>query len=266
MNEIVFSQEQLEQVYDLYYNQNLSLENVGKHFNTSGTKIRNLLIKNGKEIQPKKHRKYKINDNYFDVIDTPNKAYIIGLLAADGCNYKDDGLITLSLQERDKDILEKISKEMDSDRPLSVRHFKYDKWQDSYTLKFYSHKLTQRLIEIGIIPNKSLTLDFPKDIPNELIPCMLRGYIDGDGWVQPHVIGLMSTEKFCEGAKKYLNDYLGIDCKIQDMKRNYNIHTKTLYVNDIKNLIPLSYTLYEQGDLYIERKKDSFIRYGFLYM
>ena len=32
-------------------------------------------------------RKYNVNDNYIDIIDNQNKAYILGFLYADGCNY-----------------------------------------------------------------------------------------------------------------------------------------------------------------------------------
>lgn len=41
---------------------------------------------------------YNCNEHYFDEIDTPNKAYILGILYADGC-ITDDRHVSLTLQE-----------------------------------------------------------------------------------------------------------------------------------------------------------------------
>ena len=41
-------------------------------------------------------RKYKLNCNYFDTIDTQEKAYILGILAADGYNNNKDGEVVTS--------------------------------------------------------------------------------------------------------------------------------------------------------------------------
>ena len=57
------------------------------------------------------NRKYNVNDNYFDVIDNQNKAYILGFLYADGCNYK-NGYFKIDLQEEDKNMLEVFKKEL----------------------------------------------------------------------------------------------------------------------------------------------------------
>ena len=42
-------------------------------------------------------------------------------------------------------------------------------------------KMCNDLFNLGIVSNKSLTLQFPKNIPNSLIKHYLRGYFDGDG-------------------------------------------------------------------------------------
>ena len=58
-------------------------------------------------------RKFKtINENYFDEINSEEKAYFLGLLYADGCNHNLDKKkkISISLQEEDKFILEQFSR------------------------------------------------------------------------------------------------------------------------------------------------------------
>jgi len=51
-------------------------------------------------------RKYSLNENYFDEIDTSNKAYILGFLYADGYNNRINNTVVLSLFKQDREILE----------------------------------------------------------------------------------------------------------------------------------------------------------------
>jgi hypothetical protein len=59
------------------------------------------------------------NEHFFDVIDTPEKAYFLGLMYSDGCvwhtertgktgNILYEYCTSISLQETDKDILDKF--------------------------------------------------------------------------------------------------------------------------------------------------------------
>jgi hypothetical protein len=63
------------------------------------------------------------NENYFDIIDTPQKAYFLGLMYADGGIWHTDKIgkygnvlhqyqMSINLQERDKSILELFRKEL----------------------------------------------------------------------------------------------------------------------------------------------------------
>ena len=53
---------------------------------------------------------YTFDTHFFDEINTQEKAYVLGFLFADGYNYEKRGVVSLSLQEKDKEILDKISK------------------------------------------------------------------------------------------------------------------------------------------------------------
>lgn len=74
---------------------------------------------------------YNFNHNYFETIDTPDKAYFLGLLAADGCVYKrnnkgkSQSMIKLTLQKEDMDILALFNRCVGSNKPLSVIKHKY---------------------------------------------------------------------------------------------------------------------------------------------
>lgn len=53
-------------------------------------------------------RIYKVNENYFESIDTPEKAYILGFFYADGYNNQEIGVLEFSQQKEHIDILKQI--------------------------------------------------------------------------------------------------------------------------------------------------------------
>jgi len=206
----------------------------------------------------------RFDEHIFDYINTPDKAYCIGLFMADGYN-DENGNFSIELQARDVSILENIRILMQSSKPLyftSANSFN-SRVQDTYALRLYSKYFSQKLKELGIIRRKSLILDFPYWMDKELIPFMLRGYIDGDGWVQKYRVGFMSSDKFCVGVKEFL-DSIGINCTVRDMKRHYDERTKTFDITGRNNIIPLVEMMFSSGNLYINRKYKKYIEFGFL--
>ena len=120
MSKAVIPSEEYKNIVRLY-NSGLSQQKIGEMYNTSHTVIRKVLMKNNVIMRDnsRKGRKYTIDENYFDIIDNQDKAYILGLLYADGCNYVPQHRVKIELQERDKDILDKINIKMNSNKPLS---------------------------------------------------------------------------------------------------------------------------------------------------
>ena len=68
----------------------------------------------------KDNKKYNYNENFFEEINTPEKAYFLGLLYADGTNVQLPTTKTMSitLQEQDVSILERFKKALNSEYPL----------------------------------------------------------------------------------------------------------------------------------------------------
>ena len=100
-----------------------SINKLSKEYNLDWHWIERMLIRNGVLVR----RQYSINENYFDKIDTPNKAYILGFLYADGgnsSNYdKKRYCITITLQESDSQILYDIKNEIGYDAPIKFREY-----------------------------------------------------------------------------------------------------------------------------------------------
>lgn len=135
-----------------------------------------------KKCNSEHNRKHIFNHNYFDEINTSNKAYIIGYLWADGNNTNDE--ICLSLQKSDSVILEKILMELESNNTIKTRKRIRNEKEFYYSdIRFSSRKMCSVLSSYGMIKAKTKTLEFPKMIPNEFIADFVRGYFDGDGCV-----------------------------------------------------------------------------------
>lgn len=120
-------------------------------------------------------RKYKLNENYFRVLETPEQAYILGFIYADGYNRED----TLELVQNSSriDILYKIRDAFDSNAELK------EYTPGKFTIYFNSRTLCEDLSRLGVTKAKSLTLEFPDFIPDTLMSHFIRGYFDGDGCV-----------------------------------------------------------------------------------
>jgi DNA-binding CsgD family transcriptional regulator len=67
------------------YNSGLSCDEVGDITGHSGSQVSVLLKKSDQEVRD---WKYSVDENFFDWIDSEEKAYILGWFFSDGCVYK----------------------------------------------------------------------------------------------------------------------------------------------------------------------------------
>ena len=151
------------------YKKGLSITQIGEKLKIYHKLVSKVLKENNSERKNNHNRTYKLNEHYFDKIDTPNKAYILGFFYADGCNIMIKSTVTMSLDETDKEILEKIRLEIGSERQLEFieQSKKYDKnnsyhYKDMWKLLFFSKYMCDTLNNLGMTPNKSLTLGVPR--------------------------------------------------------------------------------------------------------
>lgn len=209
--------------------------------------------------------KCQINQHYFDTIDTPNKAYILGLLYSDGNMSKKEHVCSLSLQERDKSILEKINKDMGNESkicciPLKEKNVNF---QNSYRVHMYGRQIYESLIMHGCHPAKSLDLEFPTNLPMNLYKHFLRGMIDGDGHIKNNKtdirVRLTSTPMFCQVAMLLIETILKINCYI--IKNNRSETNVDLCIAGRKQVSIFLNWIYDDdsAELYIKRKHDEYL-------
>ena len=200
---------------------------------------------------------YNRNSHYFDDIDTPNKAYILGILYADGCNTVMHKAIHLSLQEEDKSVLDRIKDEIKYEGPLRFNNIqsKNSQHKNTWSLVINDEYMSQVLCEKGVVPAKSLILTFPTCIPNRLLRHFVRGYFDGDGCVwfdekrlkcQTQTCG---TRDVCENILN-LMEIIGCKCFISHPKQ---CKDNTVLVRTAANKASFKFLEWMYGDL---RKED----------
>lgn len=174
-----------EEVVKMYTEEGVGINTVGKKFNVSPRFVLKHARKAG-VMRTNEDYQYNLNIDYFKQIDTRNKAYVLGIMYADG-NVTDNHDIRLSLTEKDKNILDKIKEDMGYDGPLQYcdnAKRKY-KTKPCYTLSIKRVKMAKDLIKLGCMPNKTWEARFPGEgiLPPEFIADFCRGYWDGDGHV-----------------------------------------------------------------------------------
>lgn len=125
-------------------------------------------------------RRYSLDQTFFDVIDTEQKAYWLGFITADGCI--DDNSLRFDLAAIDAGHLSKFTADIQSTQPVGFRNSKrYDEFHPQAYLYLNSERLVKALKALGVAERKSLDGKPCEKVPPHLLPAYWRGLFDGDG-------------------------------------------------------------------------------------
>lgn len=255
-------------VIDLY-NNGKSASFIAKQLGCSHTLILDFFDKNHiKKIDRKQLiRKFKnIKLDYFDNIDSEEKAYFLGLLYADGCNEisKNSSSISINLQEEDKEILEKLSFVILQENALKFLDLSKRKKKNQWRLRICNKSMCQKLFNLGCVSAKSLTLSWPNWLnDSELQRHFIRGYFDGDGSINcnednynAYKFSIVSTLNFCQNVDRVINEQLKIHFCYD---YNKNGITTTISVNGNRQILELMNWLYKDATIYFSRKYQKYL-------
>ena len=199
------------------------------------------------------YTKYTYNRDYFETIDSEEKAYWLGFIAADGNVATKMNSMRINLNEIDRDHLKKFKKSIEGNQPIkdSIREKNHSVYID-----MNSNKVCRDLLKYGVTPRKSLTLDINFDlIPDNLIHHFIRGYFDGDGSINVYhrapyyydewELSFISTEKVLLAFQKFI----GVPHKLYRCGNNYRFCYKGK--KDIEKAILY---MYDNANVYLDRK------------
>lgn len=252
------------------YLQGDGYEYIAKDYHMDKEAVKVIITKSGNNIRSLSdiRQRYSINQHYFDEIDIPEKAYILGLLYTDGCRCDRDMhyQIVLKLQDTDVDILYKMQECLQSNRPLKYiitepKMFPNGKIyspKNQYALIIDNKQIATSLEKWGIIPNKTYTLKFPDFLPEKLYPHFIRGCWEGDGWISKSSkdkgCGFMGTYDLVNYIREYTENLLDIHFSIFHRKEYKMENLYTISLHGGKQVKQFLDYLYQDSTIHFHRK------------
>ena len=256
------------------YNEGLSQTKIGELMECSQKLISQLMKEYNISIRTNREQALKsiCNEDFFEVIDTEEKAYWLGFMYADGYilnKRKHSGYsIGISLTESDIHHIEKFKNSLNSSASINT----YTTSKGVYNSKSYcriiisSDKLSEDLIKQGCVIKKSNVLLFPNknQVPQHLIHHFIRGYIDGDGSISYYRkpnnkinigLGVVGTKELINGIKSFLNL-----SHLKSHQRHPEKDTNNYSFNVGGNIQVLKIldNLYKNATIYLDRKYEKY--------
>ena len=206
-------------------------------------------------------RKYSVDETFFEKINSPEKAYWFGFIAADGNITK--ATLSIKLSEKDKQHISDFIKRIKYTGPSFM-------FRENYrSVSIGRRKIVEDLKSLGLTENKTFKIDehiFSK-IPDIYLNAAIHGYFDGDGYASlskgeskkrltPYVIGvqigIVGNLSFLLFIRDFFKKY-GVEFVYprhkKDSKQTYSIDyyvtgnnisnvTKALFSNPSSDFLP----------------------------
>lgn len=242
---------EIQEIIEMYQTKNISCAKIAEQYNVTESTIARVLKNHN--IARRKHYAHTFNEYYFDKIDTPNKAYLLGFLYADGCIQKNN-VVSIIVHQKDIEILQMFKKELNASNEISEV-----KSKPHVRIFFCSKHMCDTLINIGCRHNKTYSLSFP-NIDDVYKYDFIRGFMDGDG-----SISLISRRD-----KKYISlSFTGTLEMMQELKRIFNMDSKirfyrgaySIHIGKTEDVLRILNNIYNNAELYMTRKFKKYQEY-----
>lgn len=164
-----------------YYCNGFSSRELATIYKVDKGTIKRKLIKHNIKLRSlsEANRVYSFDENAFSKINSNEKAYWLGFIAADGNVH--NNILKIGLSSKDIVHLEKFKFFLKSSHPIHIYHTKVkSKIYESCEFSIRSDRIVADLLKLNITPNKSKTL-LPATIKEKYLPSYILGIIDGDG-------------------------------------------------------------------------------------
>lgn len=171
-------------VIKLYEKERMSATQIGRLLGSSKNPVLDILKRAGKlRSKSEQKQKYQRNSHYFEKIDSSQKAYWLGLFAADGCIHKN--VFIFNLESDDKNMLRDFLNDLESNAPITTtrdqRPHKFPSVMSRIDIGDIA--LCANIRALGFTERKTFTLRFPYSIEKKYYSHFIRGFVDGDGTI-----------------------------------------------------------------------------------
>lgn len=261
-----------DSIADEYVNNKKSIMKISKEYGYSNDMVKKILINENVHIRDlSESHALEFDKTYFEKIDTPNKAYWLGFIYADG-SLSSNGLFSIKQGIKDINVLENFKKDINSEHKITISTSNngYNKGLQYCVFNIRYKKLYKQLQNLGVNSNKTFDCKFPDEniLPKEYKWDFIRGFFDGDG------SAYVSHIKWKYGEYEYPSlSFTGtqnmLENILQEVQKHYNTNAVVRpYYNDkpvydlkfggIELVNCIYHLMYDNAERYTKRKRDIF--------
>ena len=244
------------EVITALYDAGRSTREIGQMLGHSKSTINAVVASNGGKLRKIEGCE---NPDFFDVIDTPEKAYWLGFISADGCivttaRHPEGDHLAVQLSAKDRGHLLKLKAALAANAGVHTRAVEGSSRRLT-SLSVGSRRLTGALLALGITPRKSATLQ-PWSGPEHLMPHYWRGMVDGDGSLARKGDGIYTV--FLCGSEAVVQAFTEWAGEVCGTKAKPYIHSNIWYIAvSGRHQVPkLVRALYEDAPVSLDRKQE----------
>ena len=154
--------------------------------------------------------KVKWNRDIFKDINTPEKAYWLGFIVADGCLHESNYCLSIDIGGRDEQHLEKFIHFIGGDKSFIQTAIHPQTSNELKHIQITSKEAYNDLLNLGVKPRKSgketfISTPYNKDF--------IRGLIDGDGYIREDLteIGLVGSYEMLAMVQEVLKKEVKVE-------------------------------------------------------
>lgn len=151
------------------------------------------------------------DDSVFEAIDTPHKAYVLGLIVSDGYVVEGPKRYVVNLGSTDREIPEAFRELVGLNREAYViTPDSKKRLQTEYRVSICSQKMVDDIVALGVRQRKSLKETSPLDSSDPLANHFVRGVFDGDGCITMYRgqarFAIVGSEEICRFVARFFED------------------------------------------------------------
>lgn len=196
--------------------------------------------------------------------------YMLGVFLTDGNVHK--SLNNCNIYSKDGEWLQSLATTICPTLKITNR-----KDRNCFYFNVCNQAIVSWLVSQNCVPNKSLTVKMPPNIPKKYISHFLRGVIDGDGYVSCYQrkrdkdsnnqrfildIGITTASKVFADSLLSLFCELGVRAKIRSRKKAKAHHNPLYDVRcNASEALKLCQIIYRDKNLFLDRKYKAFTTY-----
>jgi transposase len=228
------------------YKQGVSVPEIAKSLGVSSGPVERVLKEEGIQMRGSAgNSDGNCIADFFDVIDTSAKAWILGWMISDGC-VQEGNRVSITLGVWDIDVLQKVKNHIRATTDIMILQ------RAGARLQLKNASLFKSLVALGVVEKKSFVAKVP-DVRSDLKRHVLRGIFEGDGWISKDVksINVCGSRDVCHWVKRTLEE---ADVVVGDVTSSENIFRIGVHgEQNVRKAVEYMYSGVDKSE-YMERK------------